>query len=255
MATWTYAIGDIHGMVHLLREMIAKIFDHSKNAGVEPRFIFLGDYIDRGPDSKGVIDTLISLQQTSNCICLKGNHEDLALNAVDNKNELWLWLRNGGDATLSSYPDDKISDDHIAWMRTLPVKFEMENHIFCHAGMLPYRTLDDQFDNHLMWVREPFLESPDPFFNVDHTGARVNKFVTHGHTPWPYDDLREERSNIRCNLDSGAFYTNVLTGAVFMEDNRGPPDEIFQVMSDAGREPGEFGIKGLRQTESGLWIA
>jgi serine/threonine protein phosphatase 1 len=142
------------------------------------KFVLLGDHIDRGPDSRGVIDFLIDLQKWSpdEIICLWGNHEDLLLSAMENSEAEHNWLLNGGAPTLDSYRAKSPIDLPLAradWLRSLPF-FHDDGKRF-HAGVHPARSLDQQDPHDLLWIREPFLSS----------GKDFARLIVHGHTPIP----------------------------------------------------------------------
>src|SRR5262245_22242280 len=123
----TYAVGDIHGLLDKLLSLMARC---ERDAGGEPmRFVFVGDYIDRGPDSRGVVEFLIDLQsrRSDDVVCLMGNHESLALAAIDSSLNVGQWLMNGGGMTLDSYDVTSAQDlpaDHVAWLRALPLRHD-----------------------------------------------------------------------------------------------------------------------------------
>ncbi|MBZ6077860.1 metallophosphoesterase family protein [Microvirga puerhi] len=214
----TYAIGDIHGRHDLLEQLLEKI---RKHAGDRPhRIVFLGDYIDRGPDSAAVVATVRAeaAKAPDRTVCLMGNHEAMLLDAVEDPSFLLQWLMNGGNATLASYglghPRD-LPPDVLAWLRSLPTFYEDEWRYFVHAGLIPGRAMDRQTDMDKLWIREPFLDVPYDF----------GKHVVHGHTPlatttpetWPH----------RTNLDTAAVFGGVLTAGIF-EDGTGSPQEFLQ---------------------------
>ena len=164
--TNTYAIGDSHGC----RDQLARLIELcEKDAGGQRSvFVLLGDYIDRGPDSRGVIDFLINLQKWSpdEVICLRGNHEDLFLAALDGEDAEMNWLANGGDATLRSYRASRALDlptSHIDWIHSLPLFHDDGKRFFVHAGVHPERPLKQQRTRDLLWIREPFLSSDKDF--------------------------------------------------------------------------------------------
>lgn len=204
--TRTYAIGDVHGCLTKLIGLIRLC--HADARGRSTKFIFLGDYIDRGPDSRGVVDYLIALQQDrpDDVICLMGNHEDMLLAAVDAPEWEETWLRNVGIQTLLSYGVATATDipqDHIDWIRGLPKFHDDGLRFFVHAGIHPDRPLDRQDEHDFLWIREPFLSSTKDF----------GRLVVHGHTP-----LNTGRPDIRpnrLNLDTAAVYGGPLTAAVF----------------------------------------
>lgn len=207
--TRTYAIGDIHGCLTKLIELIGLCrADAGRRA---TKFIFLGDYIDRGPASRGVVELLMSLQQDrpDDVICLMGNHEDMLLAAVDAPDWSENWLRNGGPKTLQSYGVATVADipqDHIDWIRHL-LKFHDDGmRFFVHAGVHPERPLDQQDEHDLLWIREPFLSSTKDF----------DRLIVHGHTPTK-NGVPNQRPNC-LNIDTGAVYGRALTAAVFIDE-------------------------------------
>ncbi|QFU17007.1 metallophosphoesterase family protein [Microvirga thermotolerans] len=215
----TYAIGDIHGRHDLLERLLEKIRDH---AGGRPhRLVLLGDYIDRGPDSAGVVETVRALQAGApdRVVPLMGNHEAMLLTALRHPAALEGWLLNGGIATLASY---RVTDPHRipagvrAWLGTLPTSYEDEWRVFVHAGLMPGRPLSDQTEMDKIWIREPFLAADYDF----------GKHVVHGHTPLRSTDPEILRH--RTNLDTAAVFGGALTAGVF-EDGRGAPCAVLQV--------------------------
>lgn len=209
----TYAVGDIHGRLTKLRNLL-NLCEEDAN-GRPMKFIFLGDYIDRGPGSKGVIEQLMALQQAQpeHVICLMGNHEDMLLTAIDHPDWQDRWLHNGGVQTLKNYgvtDATRIPTSHIDWLRQL-LKFHDDGlRFFVHAGIHPDRTLNQQDDFDLLWIREPFLSSSRDF----------SRLIVHGHTP-----SRDGRPDIRINrlnIDTGAVFGGSLTAAVFDQTRRHP---------------------------------
>jgi serine/threonine protein phosphatase 1 len=211
-AMLTYAIGDIHGSYRKLRNLL----DHCKEhrGATEYRIVFLGDYIDRGPHSREVVDLLIETQSQTpdHVICLRGNHEDMLLNAI-NYGDHGPWLANGGAMTLASYGVGRAGDilpAHLEWFRSLPLATADEKRFFVHAGVRPGVPLQQQSEEDLLWIREPFLSDPR------HHGL----YVVHGHTP-VRSGVPELRRN-RLNLDTGAYLGGPLTAAMFDETAVGP---------------------------------
>ena len=209
----SYAIGDIHGCLDQLQRLIELC---ERDAGAQrTKFVFLGDYIDRGPDSRGVIDFLIDLQKWSpdEIVCLRGNHEDLLLTALEDSEQEPNWLLNGGASTLSSYrvasPID-LPPGHTDWLRSLPFFHDDGMRFFVHAGVHPARPLNQQDPHDLLWIREPFLSSNKDF----------GRLIVHGHTPIRsgFPDVHANRLNI----DTGAVYGRALTSAVFADHRTGP---------------------------------
>lgn len=204
----TYAIGDIHGRLDLLLDLLAQI---ETDAGDRPRrLVFIGDYIDRGPDSAGVIAKLRELQAGgAEVVCLKGNHEDLLLKALERPEVARNWLYNGGDATLASYGAASAADlpaDDLAWLAALPVAFEDERRCYVHAGLRPDVAREAQRDHDRLWIRDEFLSGDHDF----------GRYVVHGHTP--RIDGRPDVRPHRVNIDTAAVYGGRLTAAVFDDE-------------------------------------
>ena len=215
----TYAMSDIHGCRDRLERLLARC---QADAQSEPtRFVFLGDYIDRGPDSRGVLDCLIDLQsrRPGDVACLSGNHEDMALNAIDDRSQIDQWVvYNGGDKALRSFGvthPSEVPARYVDWMRALATHHDDGARFFVHAGIDPNRPLDRQDRHDMLWMREPFLSDPRDF----------GRFIVHGHTP-----LRGGRPDLRrnrVNIDTAAVLGGPLTAAVF-HDNISAPVGFLQ---------------------------
>jgi serine/threonine protein phosphatase 1 len=209
----TYAIGDIHGCLDKLRSLLLRCEKHA--AGRPTSFVFVGDYIDRGPQSCGVIDCLIDLkaQHGESVVTLMGNHEAMALAVIDGRSPSQLWFAQGGLATLKSYgvaePRD-LPRAHVDWLRALPLRYDDGRHFFVHAGVNPATPLETQDDFDLLWIREPFLS-----YRGDY-----GRLIVHGHTPL-VDGVPDLHGN-RLNLDTGAVFGGPLTAAVFDEAQTEP---------------------------------
>jgi serine/threonine protein phosphatase 1 len=208
----TYAIGDIHGSYTKLRNLLDHCLAH--RGANEYRLVFLGDYVDRGPHSRDVVEYLIKTQAEApdRVACLKGNHEEMLLTAA-NGGDAEPWLYNGGDTTLASYGvgrADEILPAHLKWLEALPLAITDEQRFFVHAGVRPGVPLQQQSRSDLLWIREPFLSDPR-----DH-----GLYVVHGHTPIR-SRVPELRPN-RLNLDTGAYFGGPLTAAGFDEFAVGP---------------------------------
>ena len=151
-------------------------------------------------------------------ICLKGNHEDLFLAALDGEEAEMNWLSNGGNATLLSYRATRARDlppSHIDWIRSLHLSHDDGQRFFVHAGVHPERPLDQQRTRDLLWIREPFLSS----------GKDFGRLIVHGHTPIQ-SGVPDQRSN-RLNIDTGAVYCRSLTAAVFNDESANPTKFLF----------------------------
>ncbi len=221
-----YAVGDIHGRFDLLQALAAMIERDLKKAPAARAIeIYLGDYVDRGPDTRGVVDWLIETPPIGEKrICLMGNHEDLLLQVLDDPSATLNWLFNGGGETILSYlgsgqqPDfssaesmraaflDVLPEKHRAFFSSLPRTAEFGGYLFVHAGVRPGRPLADQDPEDLIWIREPFLDSDEDF----------GKIVVHGHTPVAAPDVRANRINI----DTGAVFRGNLTCLVLEDGAR-----------------------------------
>jgi serine/threonine protein phosphatase 1 len=196
----TFAIGDIHGCFEKLVELIGKI----PIDGARDRLLFIGDYIDRGPDSFEVVEYLTELpRRFADIVFLKGNHEDMLLNYLAGRDRL-TYLHNGGQSTLDAYlrrsnplDDFPIPKHHLDFFNSLKLHYQTEGFIFVHAGLRHGRSLEDQDTQDLLWIREDFI------FNSSSFGKRV----VFGHTP--FDKPRVEPNKI--GIDTGAVYGNLLT--------------------------------------------
>ncbi len=205
---FTYAVGDVHGCLDKLKSLIAACCKHA--GGDEMTFVFLGDYIDRGPESAGVVRYILSLQADAprHVFALKGNHEAWALAVLDGLLPAKAWLRNGGAATLASYGAGDVGElpkAHLAWMRSLALTYDDGRRLFVHAGVDPRKPLDAQDDHDLVWIREPFL---------NHEGD-YGRLIVHGHTP--LETAKPDLRPNRLNLDTAAVFGGPLTAAAFDE--------------------------------------
>lgn len=212
-----YAVGDIHGRIDLLDQLLMRIDADLKERPVARAIqVFLGDYVDRGQDSAGVLERLIARGQSHETICLLGNHEDCLLEFFTNPGILTAWSQNGGLTTLLSYglkpsiqssPEEQrelsaalasaMPDSHRRFLSELPLSFTCGDYFFVHAGVRPGVPFARQCEEDLLWIREEFLR---------HEGA-FEKVVVHGHTPVREPDVRANRINI----DTGAYATGRLT--------------------------------------------
>ncbi|MGA2999852.1 metallophosphoesterase family protein [Bradyrhizobium sp.] len=223
--TRIYAIGDIHGRLDLLDSVLARI---DKDTDVHPPVsnavrIFLGDYIDRGPDSKRVLDRLVNHCVTHPTVCLMGNHEAFLRQFLINPDVLTVWRNCGGLDTLLSFGlspkietnaqdqrelaselDRILPSSHREFLGGLKQYFICGDFFFVHAGVRPGICLTKQSEDDLLWIREDFLSSEDNF----------GKVVVHGHTPVLEPDVRANRINI----DTGAYATGRLTCLVLEND-------------------------------------
>lgn len=220
-----YAVGDVHGRADLLSELLVRIDQDLKQRPADRSVqVFLGDYIDRGPSSRQVIDLLIARRQAHDVMCLKGNHEACALEVLRDPAALSEWENLGGGNTLLSYgiiPSQRdgsrsrrevatafrqaLSGSHLDFFKDLKLSFTCGDFFFAHAGARPGIPLHKQSEEDLLWIRDDFLLHEEDF----------GKVVVHGHTPAREPDVRPNRINI----DTGAYATGRLTCLV-LEGNQ-----------------------------------
>jgi serine/threonine protein phosphatase 1 len=218
--TRVYAVGDIHGRLDLLDEILRLIAEDGKSPIDRKILVFLGDYVDRGPESKGVLARLLQPMPTSfEAHYLKGNHEQSLLGFLADPLLYRAWRHYGAMECLASYgvrpplqdDDDafiaardalaqKMPPDHLNFLNNLELAFEIGDYFFAHAGVRPGISLDQQSPEDLLWIRESFLASD----------ANFGKVVVHGHSPASKPSLRPNRIGV----DTGAYATGLLTCAV-----------------------------------------
>lgn len=219
-----YAIGDVHGCTDQLREVHDRIgADLAERPVPDWRIIHLGDYVDRGPDSRGTIDFLIERQADRRMICLRGNHEKMFLEGLAGGRMRELWLQYGGEEALQSYgvdvrdflrtygaeesAEELVPASHRAFLADLPEEARFGDYHFVHAGIDPERPLAEQTSEARLWIREPFLESDREFEAV----------IVHGHTPGKEVVVRPNRIGI----DTGAVLGGALSCLVLEGGERG----------------------------------
>lgn len=222
----TYAIGDIHGSLDKLKVLIAACRQHADGRAMT--LVFLGDYIDRGPDSAGVVRFVRTLQSEApeHVVTLMGNHEAWALAVLDRDAPVSSWLLNGGAATLESYGVYDVDDlprAHLDWMRSLRLYYDDGRRFFVHAGINPEKPLDAQDEQDLLWIREPFLTDDRDY----------GRLIVHGHTP--VASATPELRHNRLNLDTAAVFGGPLTAAVF-DDEQTEPITFLQAAERAARK-------------------
>lgn len=183
----------------------------------------MGDYVDRGPDSKGVIDKIISLRQQCCVITLKGNHEDMMYKALstDSDTDVGNWMHNGGLETLKSYGDidlllsskdlSKVLGTHMHFLETLELYYETDTHIFVHASPEMLTPLKDQPEAYLIWRRP---QAKDEDSNHTHISGKT---IISGHTAQS-SGKPEYLSDKNIIIDTGCFFTGVLTAYDILED-------------------------------------
>lgn len=217
-----YAIGDVHGRFDLLAQLFRMIeLDQLGRSPLETHVVLLGDYIDRGPDSRAVCELLSSMEDITTFHCLRGNHEQTMLDVLDGSQMAHrFWMKFGGEETLRSWGIDAeliaaanvseqsepaliealrcaVPDRIVAWLRSLPSHYLHGDYLFVHAGVRPRLPLDAQADEDLLWIREPFISS-----KVKHPWL-----VVHGHSEADEIELRANRIGV----DTGAYRTGILS--------------------------------------------
>ena len=215
-----YVVGDLHGCPDLLEQM-GKLIEYDV-AGRGPAertiLIFLGDYLDRGPNSRELLDMLITGPSSDfETVCLKGNHEAMLFRFLEDSTYGLTWRDYGGMETMESYGvaqqtlakdpmayadaaqllATSLPADHLDFLKSLTPSFSMGDYFFVHAGIQPGTKLEEQREEEMLWIRGPFLMSNKNF----------GKIIVHGHTPVEQPEIRRNRIGI----DTGACLTGVLT--------------------------------------------
>lgn len=225
-----YAIGDVHGRLDLLEDLLVRIREDAEQhqSDSERSLIFLGDYVDRGPESRGVVDAVMSdLLPGFTTVRLLGNHEEAMLAFLDGESDGLDWLSFGGLETLLSYgvplrslPNsgeavkalqaaliEAVPERHVTFFRRCLLHYTVGDYVFVHAGVRPGIALEKQTQTDLLWIRDDFLRVRTPM------SGRV---VVHGHT---ICDLPQNRGH-RINVDTGAFVSGRLTCLVLRGNER-----------------------------------
>lgn len=222
-----YAVGDVHGCLDQLKRLLAMIDEDMAARPPRQTFvIFLGDLIDRGPDSAGVVELLMRYApHGARSIFIQGNHEEFMLRTLAGEPDVMdQWLRFGGSECVTSYGVDveqlvsleepgavkllrqQIPASHVAFLSDFADSFQFGDYVFAHAGILPGVALEEQQPRDLRWIREPFLSC-----RSDHGFV-----VVHGHT---ISEKVEERAN-RIGIDTGAYGGGPLTALVIEDETR-----------------------------------
>ena len=233
-----FAIGDIHGCLKQLVTLQDKIFNYPQYNKEEDSLLYLGDYIDRGPSSKDVVNHILQLQTEGiKSIFLMGNHEQFMIDFLFNKiNNLSNWIINGADQTFKSYDlevaefikdgfeDDnidklrdiflsKLTKENVYFFKNLKLTYTMGDYLFVHAGINPEKSLSEQNKMDFLWSRS------DKFFDKN---FEFEKIIVHGHSPekevvnFPY----------RINVDTGSFFSGKLS-CVCLNDNNNERKFIY----------------------------
>lgn len=220
MNRWT--ISDIHGCADTFKALLQKIhFDK------EDELYLLGDYLDRGPNSKGVIDHIWQLQKDGfNVQCLRGNHEQIALDALKNLDDERLWMMNGGPQTLMSFGVDTVQEipvPYLDFLQQLPYYFEVDRYILVHAGLNfdEDNPLEDQ--ESMMWIRRWYQD-----INYYWLGNRI---IVHGHTPLKKEAIEFQHQQLKIksvlDIDGGCIF-NLKGMGHLCAFNLGNQELVFQ---------------------------
>jgi len=212
-----YAVGDVHGCFQQLQDSVRSIIEDARNVNGKKLIVFLGDYVDRGPDSRSVIEYLLQLQlEDFKHIFLCGNHDDKCLRFLREPSRNMDWLNFGGETTLQSYGldirhvlrrggnardlerflADAIPPTHLEFLTRLPVVLEVGRLVFVHAGIRPGIQIDKQRDHDLLSIREPFISQ----------GPKIDTIVVHGHT----SGVVPTTGPNRIGIDTAVFATGRL---------------------------------------------
>lgn len=251
-----YAVGDIHGRLDLFRQLVRAIeADDAVCPPAQTTIILLGDLVDRGPDSAGVLRHARQVQRRRDVRILCGNHEEMLLKSLTDLEVLRHFLRHGGRETIQSYGvtarelagldleqtqallREVIPEQDIAFIESFENSIAIGDYLFVHAGIEPGVALEDQACKNLRWIREPFLSHQESFGVV----------VVHGHTIRAEPEMRSNRIGI----DTGAYSSGRLTALVlegesrlFIETREGP-DCMIQTSIRPPEGFGEFAPEGL----------
>lgn len=216
-----FAFGDIHGCNEELR-LVLDTLTSQHGACKDDQFVFIGDYIDRGPDSKGVIDTLINWKKSHpKTVFLRGNHEDMLLDFLGmGGSSGMVYLGNGGAEFFKSYgiePNGSLSEvakslpqEHLSFLTSLELGVSIAEFLFVHAGIRPEVPLEDQNSHDLMWIRGEFIPN-------EHN---LGKTVVFGHTPFADVFLHMP---FKVGIDTGLVYGNLLSAVELVDGT------VFQV--------------------------
>lgn len=237
-----YAIADVHGRLDLLIKAIEEIAaDAGKNdPNGEHKIVIMGDFVDRGPDSAKIIEMLMA--SPPDVIVLQGNHEAMMIEVLENMNGHMLnwWVGNGGGQTLASYgyrngdkivPPFKVPQEHIDWLKALPLTYETEDHIFVHAGVPHDEDVSEASAKHLQWMLYGKHDEYDDAITGKDQPHKSGKHIVHGHEQSATHPLFRPH---RTNLDTFAWRTGRLAIGVFDPDKKGGPVKILWADGEEG---------------------
>lgn len=215
--SYTFAIGDIHGCLEELNKMLDAIYAYGKKG----KIVFLGDYVDRGPDSKGVIDAIMAGPPDGyTFIALMGNHEDMMRSAIRHEVDMGWWIGNGGAETLASFDGGEIRS-YLPWIDSLRQIYSDRHRIFVHAGYDEMLPEGQQSEKDLLWKRFP------PHYSGQYGG----KHLVHGHTP---AERNPTVTGNRTNIDGACVFGGSLVCAVFDDEKSGEAIDYIKIRSTHG---------------------
>lgn len=197
-----FAISDIHGCSRTFESLLERLSLEKTD-----QLFLLGDYIDRGPDSRGVIDRILALQEAGQQVhCLRGNHEQMLLNALADKRHLAVFMTNGGMETLLSFGVERpgfVPEKYLSFIKDLPLYLEIPDYLLVHAG-LNFKLQDPlQGENEMIWIRNWYAD-----IQYEWLGPRL---IVHGHTPIGKSNITAMAGRLPLlrvlNIDAGCAYT------------------------------------------------
>ncbi|MBN8986788.1 MAG: metallophosphoesterase [Rhizobiales bacterium] len=221
--SFTYVIPDIHGRDDLLSRALGEISAHA--SGAAGTIVTIGDYVDKGPQTRQVIERLLpGIGGGWRFVALKGNHDSMMIEGLRDPAKLAFWLARGGDTALASYGGDPalVPQTHLAWLDRLRLYHVDAHRLYVHAGIDPASPLEMQSEETLLWKRYP----------KDDSGGFGERHVVHGHDNDP-DGPQLLRG--RSNLDTAAWKTGRLTIGVFDDERPGGPVDLIVVQGATGR--------------------
>lgn len=212
-----YVIGDIHGEIEALKRIISKI-DYEP---AEDKLIFLGDYIDRGSSAYEVYKYIKKIDNDKN-IFLRGNHEEMMIDAVLNDGNRQLWYHNGGQKTEMSFPNSSKLKEAAQFFNNLPYYHSNEDYIFVHAGLKPDKMLKEQTKHDLVWIRYEFLGAKAEDFKEKRT-------IVAGHTPVGEVEFKDNKILLDTGAGKGGILSalNLKTKKVYKSSENNPIASLF----------------------------
>jgi serine/threonine protein phosphatase 1 len=207
-----YVIGDIHGEIDELKNILYKI-DYKPT---QDRLIFVGDYIDRGANSYQVYKYIRDLDDGKN-IFLRGNHEEMMIDAVLNEAKIDLWYHNGGQATETSFPNHSALKEAARFFDSLPYYHSNSEYIFVHAGIDPAKSLEEQTEHDLVWIRQPFLRAKAEDF-------KEGRVIVAGHTPVAEVKFKDNKILVDTGAGKGGILSaiDLETKKVYSTSDKNP---------------------------------